>query len=406
MPHCVCLMSVEHLDVAIRDLDVGEPLPCDILDASGIVLLRQGLILSREVVDGWTRRGFARVLLRNPEQVEADAGSLDPEEARLTLPYDPEAVKALDQCFERAKQAVDRVIFQLSARDDADTSLLQSVSQSYLRAIQDDIGVVLQNAASQTVDANNAPNNALATRSIQMAMLGAVTAATLGLSSEDCHAISMAGLLHDISLFENTLTTLLSEHSTSDERRGVAFQHSLHSAELLRGCPGVTDLVRVVITQVHEQVDGQGFPRGLLGHHLNQLSRILNIVDAYLTLIDPAHPSQAAYVPSDAIAYLVSQTSRGAFDRECMKAFLTALSIYSVGSKVQLTDSRVATVLRSSRTDPLRPIIRIDGSSSATIIDLRRSKLNVMRPVLDPAFPHRRRLPKDQMDVVLWKPAY
>lgn len=395
-------MTVENHDVAIRDLDVGQPLPSDVLDASGIVLLRKGLVLSRDMVDGWTRRGFARVLLRRSEDIEDSSVLVDLDEARLTLPYDPEAVKEMNQCFESAKLAVDQVILQLAARDDIDTSLMQSVSRSYFSAIQSDTGVVLHHAASQKIDSDAAANRSLVIRSIQMATLGTVTAATLGLSREHCHAISMAGLLHDVSLFDNVLSTLLSEQSTPEARRDVTFRHSLHSAEMLSGCNGVPELVRVVITQVHEQVDGRGFPRGLLGHHLNQLSRILNIVDAYLTLIEPAQPSQAAYVPSDAIAYLVSHTNKGAFDRDCMKAFLTALSIYSVGSKVQLSDSRTATILRSSGSDPLRPIIRIhDGNK--TIIDMRHSKLNVMRPMLDPAFPHRMRLPKDRMEMVLWK---
>lgn len=397
-------MAVQNLDVAVRELNVGKSLDCDVLDASGIVLLRKGLVLSQEVVDGWTRRGFARVLLRRYEEFEADDGFNDAEAARLSRPYDPELVKELNQCFAQAKQAVDEVIFQLAMREEADTSMLESVSQTYLNAIQTDMGVVLHNAASQKIITGATSNSSLSTRCVQMATLGAVTAATLGLSRDECQAVSLAGLLHDISLFEETLALLQSESNTPEERRDVYFRHSLHSAELFGRCHGVPDLVRIVISQVHEQVDGQGFPRGLPGHHLNMLSRILNIVDAYLTLIEP-HQAQPAYVPSDAIAYLVSHTNKGAFDRDCMKAFLTALSIYAVGSHVQLDDMRTATILRSSRTDPLRPIVQINDGSE-TIIDLRRSKLYVARPALEPDFPHRRRLPKAQMQAVLWKPLF
>ncbi len=111
-----------------------------------------------------------------------------------------------------------------------------------------------------------------------------------------------------------------------------------------------------------------------------------------LTLVEP-NQSQPAYVPSDAIAYMVNHTNSGSFDRDCMKAFLNAVSIYSVGSKVELDDHRSATVLRSSGNDPLRPIIRIDDGTD-TIIDLRQSENYVARPIVEPDFPHRRRLPK------------
>jgi len=397
-------MPVQNIDVAIRDLSVGTALDSDVLDSSGIVLLRKGQVLTQDIVDGWMRRGFARVLLRRYDDHESEDG-LDSAEARqLVRPYDPKLVEQLSECFLQAKQAVDEVVVQLAMREEADTSELNVVSQVYFEAIQRDTGVVLSNVASQKVEAGESSSHALARRSIQLAMLGAATAGTLGLTREECNAITIAGMLHDVSLFEASLQMLHSDQQTPDERRDVYFRHSLHSAELFSRSEGVSELVRIVISQVHEQIDGHGFPRGLSGHHLNTLSRILNIADAYLTLIEP-NQSQPAYVPSDAVAYLVNHTNNGAFDRDCMKAFLNAVSIYSVGSKVLLDDSRTATVMRSSRTDPLRPIIRVDDGTES-IIDLRRTKLNVARPTLDPAFPHRRRLPKAQMQTVLWKPLY
>lgn len=403
-------MSLVGTDIAICELKVGQPLDCDILDTSGIVLMRKGLILSQSVVDGWTRRGFARVLLGNTQESKVinndqpDDNSPEAQAARLVRPYDPALVKELSQNFTRAKQAIDEIIFQLAVKEVPEMAALQEVFQKYLEAIKRDHCAVLSNAAGQKIATGKANNSSLSTRSVQMAMLGAVTAHCMGLSRDECQDIATAGLLHDMALFEEPLALLQNDYNTPEERREVLFRHALHSAELFSRCHGVSDLVRVVITQVHEQIDGRGFPRGLPGHHLNVLSRILNIVDAYLTLIEP-NQSQPAYVPSDAIAYMINHTNSGSFDRDCMKAFLNAVSIYCVGSKVELDDHRSATVLRSSGTDPLRPIIRIDDGSD-TIIDLRHSENFIARPIVEPDFPHRRRLPKSQMQAILWKPIY
>lgn len=403
-------MSHVGTDIAIRELKVGQPLDCDILDTSGIVLMRKGLVLSQEVVDGWTRRGFARVLLGKAQEHKVtnndqpDDNSPEAQAARLVRPYDPALVKELSQNFSRAKQAIDEIIFQLAVKEVPEMEALQEVFQKVLEAINRDQGAVLSSAAGQKIAPGKANNSSLSTRSVQMSMLGAVTAFCMGLSRDECQDIATAGLLHDMALFEEPLAMLQNDYNTPEERREVLFRHALHSAELFSRCHGVSDLVRVVITQVHEQVDGRGFPRGLPGHHLNVLSRILNIVDAYLTLVEP-NQSQPAYVPSDAIAYMVNHTNNGSFDRDCMKAFLNAVSIYCVGSKVELDDHRSATVLRSSGTDPLRPIIRIDDGSD-TIIDLRHSENYVARPIVEPDFPHRRRLPKSQMQAILWKPIY
>ncbi len=395
-------MQAQALDVAIRDLVIGAPLNCDVLDASGIVLLKQGLVLSQDVVDGWTKRGFDRVMMRSDTVSTGDVSQL-PENARLVLPYDQVQVKELEKCFTIAKQAIDELLFQLAMKEEPELTPLETVCHTYLNIIQSDTGVLLSNAASQKIQPGKLTNNSLSTRCIQMAMLGAATAATLGLSRDECQTVAIAGLLHDMALFEETLAMLQNEYTTADERREVLFRHALHSAEMFSRCPGVTDLTRVVMTQVHEQVDGRGFPRGLPGHHLNVMARVLNVVDAYLTLTDPPH-NQTAYVPSDALAYLVHHTNTGAFDRDCTKALITAASIYAVGSKVELDDASTAIVLRSSRTDPLRPIIRRDGGNE--IVDLRESHLNIVRPSLDPAYPHRKRLPKSSMTSILWKPTY
>lgn len=397
-------LPATNIDIAIGDLKIGQPLASDVLDASGIVLLRHGTVLKQETVDGWVRRGFARVLLRSYAKDNDQDRVAEAEIARLLRPYDPMLERQLNENFAQAKQAVDEVIGRLALGDDPDVSALVPIFQSYLNAIDSDVGAVLANAASHKTHVSQPNKQALATRCVQMSMLGAVTASTLGLSRQECEAIATAGLLHDMALFDDTLATIQSDLTSEDERREVLYRHSLYGAEMFSRCPGVSDLVRVVMTQVHEQVDGQGFPRGLAGHHMNVLSRILNIIDAYLTLVDPTH-SPSGFVPSDAMAYLVNHTSNGAFDRDCMRAFVTSASIYSVGSRIELDDAQTATVLRSTLTDPLRPVVRLDNEHK-TIIDLRSSHLNVARPMLDPEAPHRGRLAKNQMHAVLWKPVY
>lgn len=388
-------------DIAISELKIGEPADHEVLDLSGIVLLRKGELLTQEMVDSWTKRGFVRVYMRPPDSGDS---SDDSEESRLTQPYDPVLLKELNACFVMAKKAVDEILFQLAMKEEPSLSDLEPVFQTSLRALGTDMGLVVANAASQKIPVGKLSNNSLATRSLKLSVLGAATAVCLGLSRDDCQAVATAGMLHDMSLFEETLAMLLNEYTSQEERREVLFRHALHSAELFSRCTGVSELVRIVITQVHEQVDGSGFPRGLPGHHLSTPARILNIVDAYLTLIESNY-SQVAYVPSDAIAYLMYHTGQGVFDFDCMRAFLTALSIYSVGSKVELDDSTIATVLRSSKTDPLRPIVRLDDGSES-IIDMRKSHLNISCPVQEPDFPHRQRLPRSQLQAILWKPVF
>ncbi len=76
--------------------------------------------------------------------------------------------------------------------------------------------------------------------------------------------------------------------------------------------------------EVHEQVDGSGYPRGLRKEQLSQGGKILNLIEAYLSLTD--FRSGVGLIPADAIAYLIKQTSHGVFDLQCMQSFLTVMS--------------------------------------------------------------------------------
>ncbi len=86
-----------------------------------------------------------------------------------------------------------------------------------------------------------------------------------------------------------------------------------------------------------------------------------------------------------------------------MRALLKTLSIYSIGSRVVLDDKSTAVVLRSSRSDPMRPVVRLDGTQ-ARIIDLRTSKNYILGPVVDSELPARQRLQRTELNNVLWKP--
>lgn len=404
-------MSTALKEISLSELTLGSRTVCDILDQAGTVLMRKGLILNQSVLDAWIRRGISQVLMSEPEATDGSSPnkaetvkSSSALSSCLLQPYDPVLFKQLEQTLQCTVAAIDEVVFALVMKETPETTQFEATIDKTRTALGTDDGAVLSYVNSQKMPPGKQGNRALATRSFQMSVLGLMTAMNMQMSDEECHCVALAGLLHDMSLFEEPLAILHSEHKTPEERQEVIFRHAIHSADFFSRSPGVTDLVRVIISQVHEQVDGTGFPRNLQGHQVNILGRVLNIVDAFLTLIEP-QASRTAYIPADALAYLVHHTNQGVFDLACMKAFLKSMSIYAVGSKVALDDERVATVLRSTQTDLMRPVIQIDTDPNS-IIDMRESDLTIMRPVVDPNFDHRQRLRKSTIDQVQWKPLF
>ncbi len=289
---------------------------------------------------------------------------------------------------------------QIEARAPIHIHGLEEVISELLDGIARDTGAALASSHSLQSEDSNPADEILMRRSMQMSILSTAIASQMGFSVEDCHAVGLATMLHDLSLFSKCASKYQTELSYVDPHQHY-IGHPHRSVELVSQIKDVTPLMRIVMSQVHEQVDGGGFPKGLRGHQLNQLSRIANLVDAYLCMLEP-HPLRHAIVPADSIAYLVYHTVLGRFDRECVEAFLAVESIYPVGSRVELDDDRPAIVLRSSVSEPLNPIVRLD-TPAQDIIDLRQNHSTVKRP-LTGGTNDQQRLARSLFSEILWTP--
>jgi HD-GYP domain-containing protein (c-di-GMP phosphodiesterase class II) len=95
--------------------------------------------------------------------------------------------------------------------------------------------------------------------------------------------IAMAALLHDIGLTRLPPTIIAKAHTpttmTFTERDGL-YRHPDFAIEILkeRGIV-LPELVETIIMQHHEEFNGFGYPRGLRGFAINELSQILHVAD-------------------------------------------------------------------------------------------------------------------------------
>jgi hypothetical protein len=108
----------------------------------------------------------------------------------------------------------------------------------------------------------------------------------------------------------------------------------------------------------HENLDGTGYPRGLLEHQLNQNCKIVAVVDKY-DAISSARPYKIGYDHLEAVAILNRLAHENKIDNRLASAFVNYLGIYPPGTIVALNTQEVAIVLESKPGQRLRPIILV-----------------------------------------------
>jgi hypothetical protein len=141
----------------------------------------------------------------------------------------------------------------------------------------------------------------------------------------------------------------------------------------------------LICYQVHEKIDGTGYPRGRQRDKIHPSARILHVADVYLALIS-ARPFRKALMPYAAIECLLRQARAKMVDADAVRGLLHVLSLFPIGSLVKLSDGSTARVLRRNGSNYSSPIVLIvedangdptDPLDESQIIDLSQHNLKI-----------------------------
>jgi HD-GYP domain-containing protein (c-di-GMP phosphodiesterase class II) len=212
--------------------------------------------------------------------------------------------------------------------------------------------------------------------SVQTAMLAAAIGATMGLRKDDLIELGFGCLLHDggMLLVPKQLHQCDAPLTTS-ERLAVQ-KHPMYAADRLSRCSDVAHASKMVVYQMHERMDGSGYPRQRQGMQIHLFARIAAVADTYVALVSPQrfHPGLEPY---QAVESLLFATRKGEFDPSAVRAMLHTISLFPIGSRVQLNDGRVGRVIRGNREWFAKPVVEVTDHSSpqprVEVVDLART---------------------------------
>jgi putative nucleotidyltransferase with HDIG domain len=146
----------------------------------------------------------------------------------------------------------------------------------------------------------------------------------LGVPASRLRSLATGGLLHDIGKLTVDDAVLRKPAPLTPEEFAAIERHPTAGVELLRGLGGFDPLVRSLVQDHHERLDGTGYPRGLSGAEISLEARILGVCDVYDALISP-RVYRAAWERDTALELL--RTGTGVqFDGRCVEALERVLA--------------------------------------------------------------------------------
>ncbi|HNR87737.1 MAG TPA: HD-GYP domain-containing protein [Spirochaetota bacterium] len=164
-------------------------------------------------------------------------------------------------------------------------------------------------------------------------------------------------LLIDAGMVKMPLYIIHKQSNLSDHEYNLIKTHPLHGYKVVKQLANVNERVALVALQHHEQFDGKGYPRGLTGNQIDEYARIAAIADSYEAQISNRAYRKKQYFYHAMRNLLSSGINR--FDPVLLRVFLSRMSVYPIGSLVELNDGCVGLVVGSIPQKPLRPFIKL-----------------------------------------------
>jgi len=293
--------------------------------------------------------------------------------------FDIQRVESFWRKYDDSVQQIQHLIDALTRGRTPDGTVVRTVSADSLVQMAEDLDLFVTLGITPQID--KYPYR----HSLQTSMLAMAIGAIMGLHEEALMEMGMGCLIHDAGMLKLNRRVFESKHDLDAIQFLEITKHPMHTFELVRHMHELPIGARMVAYQMHERWNGSGYPCGRQGKRIHLLARIAAVADVYVALIS-ARPHRPGMLPCHAMEHVLRGVARGYFDPEVVRAFLQTVSLFPLGSFVEMNDGRVGKVVRANREEYTRPVVELwtpnNINTAPELVDLTKiPELNVQRPL-------------------------
>ena len=264
----------------------------------------------------------------------------------------------------QSREAVNDVYESIKSNEKFKTDDLEKALINIIRLLQENSNVFL------FLYGLDEGKDYLVTHSVNVTFYALIIGMALKLDLPKLKDLGMGTLLIDAGMIRISKYIIQKKSNLSDQEFNQIKTHPLHGYKILRDSGKISEDTASICLQHHEQFDGKGYPRGLRGNDISEFSRIASIADSYEAQISNRSYRKRVYFYHAMRNLLSSGVNK--FDPVILRIFLSRMSVYPIGSLVELNDKSIGVIIGSVSEKPLRPIIKI-------IIDQNKVHLNTTK---------------------------
>jgi HD-GYP domain-containing protein (c-di-GMP phosphodiesterase class II) len=263
---------------------------------------------------------------------------------------------------------------------DVSPDAVRAISQESLIRAADDLDLFV------CMGINPGEKSSIFEHSTRVATLAVAIGTALGLDEKSLCDLGVGCLVHDAGMLKIDARYYESSAVLGPNDFLEIAKHPIISTDMLyKKMEGVPVGVRMIVYQMHERCDGSGYPRGTTGDKIHALAKIAAVADSYVALVSN-RPHRPALLPYHAISKMLNDVKEGLYDSAAVRGLLHTISLFPIGSFVELNDGRVSKSIRANGPSYDRPILetwrRTNLKGVPEVVDLSaRPDLKVVKPL-------------------------
>lgn len=283
------------------------------------------------------------------------------------------------EIIERRHQNCERigdVIKTLAEGHGLDVEALTDVTDSALSDMTEDLDLFA------SIGINPFSGAYPARHSLHVCMLSLLIGTQLRLDRTTLKELAIGCLIHDSGMLKINKSLYTSRRQLTRVEFLEITKHPVIIFDLMKDMRAVTNRSAFIAYQVHERCNGSGYPRRLTDQRIHFLSKIAAVADSYIGIVSP-RPHRPALSPYHAMTLTLAGVNGGYFDPMAVRALLATVSLFPIGSYVQLNNGQKAKVIRTNGDFYTKPVVQIwnDNGSETSIINLLESELTITKAV-------------------------
>lgn len=186
----------------------------------------------------------------------------------------------------------------------------------------------------------------------------------LELAEDTLINLGLSAILHDLGMV-NLRQIIQQPRRLNPQEYESVKTHPELTVEYLEKFKDINPTVKSTILSHHERINGQGYPKGLKKEEIPLEGKVLAVADVWEALTHQ-RPWRNRFIPHEAML-MMRDFSDSLLDSQVVKVLVDKLSIYPIGSLVELNSAEIGEVIFAERGFPTKLKIIIDAEDKRLV---------------------------------------